>query len=90
MEKKIFKYFSFIATHPDFALKLRDAWNEPVGVGSRLFVLGQRLKKSKLCCKELNRQGFGDIQQRTKEAFEELQAIMISLLSKPNEDLFRA
>ncbi|KAL0899287.1 hypothetical protein Bca101_083248 [Brassica carinata] len=53
--KKSFKYFSFVSTHSDFMHNLRIAWGESVGVGSKLFTLGQRLKKAKECCKRLNR-----------------------------------
>lgn len=53
--KKNFKYFSFVSTHSDFIPSLRSVWSESVGIGSKLFTLGQRLKKAKDCCKRLNR-----------------------------------
>lgn len=46
-----FKYFSFTATHPRFLVEMKDTWDEEVQVGSKLFTLGQRLKKVKKLCK---------------------------------------
>lgn len=58
-----------------------------MGTGSILFTLGQRLKKAKECCKKINREGFGNIQQRTKTALEDLERIQAALLSAPSEAL---
>lgn len=58
-----------------------------VGVGSKLFTLGQRLKKAKDCCKKLNVEKFNNIQQRTKIALEELERIQSLLLTTPTEAL---
>lgn len=85
--KKSFKYFSFVSSHSDFLLNLWLAWGESVGVGSKLFTLGQRLKKAKECCKRLNRDKFGNIQQRTKTALEELERVQSELMTSPTEAL---
>lgn len=85
--KKSFKYFLFVATHSDFIPSLCSAWSESVGVGSKLFTLGQRLKKAKDCCKKLNMEKFSNIQQKTKTALEELERIQSILLTTPTEAL---
>lgn len=85
--KKTFKYFSFISSHSDFIPSLRSAWGESVGIGSKLFTLGQRLKKAKECCKRLNRERFSNIQQRTKTALEDLERIQSLLMTSPTEAL---
>lgn len=66
--KKSFKYFSFLSTHPTFKEKMVEAWAKEVCVCSKLFVVGQRMKEVKAACKLLNRNGFGNLQQRTKDA----------------------
>lgn len=85
--KKSFKYFSFVSTHSEFLPRLRAAWGESVGIGSKLFTLGQRLKKAKDCCKKINRDGFGNIQHRTKTALEDLGRVQAALLNAPTEAL---
>lgn len=87
--KKSFKYFSFISTHPKFKLEVSKAWKKQVCVGSKLFTLGQRLREAKICCKKLNIEGFSNIQERTKQALQQLNAIQASLLSSPSPALFR-
>lgn len=62
--KVSFKYFSFLASHPKFTEELLKTWEEEIPVGSSLFSLGQRLKKAKATCRRLNREGFGNIQQK--------------------------
>lgn len=48
-------------------------------MGSKMFFLGQRLKRAKVICKRLNKEGFGNIQQKAKEALEALKAIQLHL-----------
>lgn len=84
-----FKYFSFIFSHPRFLSELRKTWEEAILVGSKLFSLGQRLKKAKLTCRRLNKEGFGNIQQRASEALNNLKEIQLQLLTSPSDSLFR-
>ena len=67
-----FKYFSFLATHPRFMTEMKETWAEEVQVGSKLFTLGQRLEKVKKFCRKLNKEGFGNIQQKAKDAMQAL------------------
>lgn len=85
----IFKYFSFLATHPQFMGEILAAWQKETAVGSELFLLGQRLKEIKKVCRRLNKIGFGNIQQKTRLVMEELQEIQSELLVSPTETLFR-
>ncbi|WZZ38401.1 hypothetical protein YC2023_034660 [Brassica napus] len=84
-----FKYFSFLSSHPSFFSELSKTWEDPIPVGSRLFSLGQRLKKAKATCRRINKQGFGNIQQRASEALSALKDIQLQLLSDPSDSLFR-
>lgn len=89
VRKKSFKYFSFLASHSKFVALLTEAWQKDICMGSRMFSLGQRLKNAKLSCRALNREGFGNIQQRTDEAFSNLEEIQQALLTNPSHALFR-
>ncbi|KAG7567328.1 Reverse transcriptase zinc-binding domain [Arabidopsis thaliana x Arabidopsis arenosa] len=87
---KSYKYFSFISTHPQFKEAMTEAWNVEVTVGSKLFTFGQRMRNVKASCKRLNRTGFSNIQQRTRESLDTLLAIQSDLMSSPTDFLFRA
>lgn len=87
--KSSFKYFSFLATHPRFLEEMQAAWDERIPVGSKMFSFKQRLKAVKRACRELNRVGFDNIQQRAKEAMEKLKSIQEMLLVAPTDSLFR-
>lgn len=84
-----FKYFSFISSHPHYISEMLKKWEESIPVGSKLFLLGQRLKRAKEVCRRLNKEGFGNIQQRAAEALNELKEIQMQLLSSPSDFLFR-
>ncbi|KAG7581859.1 Reverse transcriptase zinc-binding domain [Arabidopsis suecica] len=86
---KSFKYFSFISTHARFKGLIRDAWQVEVCAGSKLYIFGQRMKVVKVSCKKLNREGFANIQQKTKDALEMLERVQSALLSAPSDLLFR-
>ncbi|XP_019096508.1 PREDICTED: uncharacterized protein LOC109130881 [Camelina sativa] len=87
--KKPFKYFSFLSTHPRFRERIRDAWQRPCSVGTKLFTMGQKFKMVKEACMQLNREGYGNIQQRAKEALEKLEEVQAALLTTPSDSLFR-
>ncbi|CAL9233934.1 unnamed protein product [Arabidopsis halleri] len=87
--RKSFKYFSFLSIHPKFKEAMLEAWSKDVCVGSKLFILGLRMKEVKLACKSLNMTGFGNIQQKTKESLERLELVQSSLLTNPSPSLFR-
>ncbi|CAL9222663.1 unnamed protein product, partial [Arabidopsis halleri] len=87
--KKCFKYFSFLSSHPTFLACIASAWEEQVAVGSCMFSLGENLKVAKGCCRRLNRQGFGNIQQKTADALSRLQELQVELLFNPSHSLFR-
>lgn len=80
-KRKSFKYFSFLSTHPKFIEAIRDAWGLEVTVGSALFTLVQRMKKVKISCRKLNKEGFGNIQQRTKETLARRDSVLFAKLS---------
>ncbi|CAL9233634.1 unnamed protein product, partial [Arabidopsis halleri] len=89
VSKKCFKYFSFLASHPQFMSIIKDAWSAETAVGSAMFTLGEHLKAAKKACRLLNRQGFSNLQQRTKEALTALEDIQSMMMTNPSASLFR-
>lgn len=89
LRKVSFKYFSFISTHPKFMEEILKTWEELIPVGSKLFFLGQRLKKARATCRRLNKEGFGNIQQRARDAMNDLKEVQEQLLVNPTYMLFR-
>lgn len=88
--KVSFKYFSFIAPHPKFMEELMKSWEELIPVGSKLFSLGQRLKKAKATCRKLNREGFGNIQQKARDSLRALKEVQEQLLIHPPDSSERS
>jgi len=86
---KAFKYFSFLSTHPRFIDVIKEAWRTEVCTGSKLFTFAQRMKVIKAACRKLNREGFGNIQQKTKDSLEKLEVIQAELMRAPTYVLFR-
>lgn len=89
LRKISFKYFSFLDSHPRFLADIQAAWDKDILTGSQLFSLKQRLKAVKAACRVLNRVGFANIQQKTKEAMMNLKSIQERLLTNPTDSLFR-
>ncbi|XP_019095265.1 PREDICTED: uncharacterized protein LOC104757403 [Camelina sativa] len=87
--KNSFKYFSLLSTHPRFKEIISAAWSEQTGVGSGLFTFAQKMKNVKASCKQLNREGFGNLQQRIKESLEQLESIQAEMMRTPTDSLFR-
>ncbi|XP_024015179.1 uncharacterized protein LOC112088921 [Eutrema salsugineum] len=86
--KKSLKYFSFLATHPRFSTAISEPWNAPMLVGSAMFKLSSKMNAAKIRYRQLNKEGFGNIHQRTKEALEHLESIQKDLLTNPLDNLF--
>lgn len=89
VRKVSFKYFPFLASHPQFLEEILAAWQKEIAAGSCLFSLGQRLKEVKKAFTKFNRIGFANIQQKTNLAMEELQEVQREMLVSPLESLFR-
>ena len=73
--KRPFKFFNFLADHPDFADIVSTVWEstEPLFHStSALYRFHRKLKLLKPVLRRLNRNKFGNIPKRTREAFEVL------------------
>lgn len=56
-------------------------------IGSTLFLLGQKLKMAKNCCKQVKKEKYSKIQQKTKDVLSELEHIQFALLTCPDSNL---
>ncbi|XP_024004985.1 uncharacterized protein LOC112082116 [Eutrema salsugineum] len=64
--KRSFKYF----THPRFRQEISEACNASTLVGSAMFTLSSRMSAAKLCCRRLNKEGFGDISRELRKPWQ--------------------
>ncbi|CAA7042276.1 unnamed protein product [Microthlaspi erraticum] len=87
--KTRFNFFVFFTLHPNYRSLMEEAWGSVSVSGGALFMLYKRLQAAKVCCKSLNRSEFSNIQARSKEAFEKLEAIQRELLTEPSLPLFQ-
>lgn len=86
--KARFNFFTFFTLHPSYHTLLRTAWHSVNISGGSMFVLYQKLRAAKGCCKDLNRSSFSGIQTRSLEALENLESIQRRVLSTPSQELF--
>ena len=86
-----FKFFNFLADHPDFLASVSDTWNqtEPIYHSrTALYIFSKMLKLLKPVLRHLNKTKFGDIPRKTKEAFQNLCDKQAQALSDPNSISF--
>lgn len=62
---KPFKFLNMLMLHPDFAAITRDSWHLPM-LGTKQYIMCMKLKELKPKLKNLNRQHFSHITERTK------------------------
>ena len=84
-----FTFFTFFTSHPNYKELLEAAWTSTVLSSTPLLSFYQKLRAAKICCKGINREGFSNIEKRTKEAFEKLQDIQSQVLTDPTPQLFQ-
>ena len=82
---KPFKFFNFWTKHPDFLNVVEQSWSEHVS-GNPMIILHKKLKKLKVCLRNLNTQNYADISRKVKEKKMELAEVQITNLSNPGEN----
>ncbi|CAA7058012.1 unnamed protein product [Microthlaspi erraticum] len=83
-----FNFFSFFTLHPEYPRLISEAWNSLIQPSDSMFGLYQKLRAAKLCCKSLNSTRFSNIQDRAKQAFENLEMVQRQVLQNPSPGLF--
>ena len=85
-KKRPFKFFNFLADHPDFLDTVAASWNSTEQIfhsTSALFRFHKKLKYLKPLLRRLNQNRFGNIPKRTQDAFEKLCEKQRSALHDP-------
>lgn len=89
--RRPFKFFNFLASHPDFSDTVATVWEgtEPLFYStSALYRFHKKLKLLKLVLRRLNKNKFGNIPQRTREAFDVLCGKQQDALQNPTPVTF--
>lgn len=92
-KKRPFKFFNFLADHPDFTTIVTESWNsaEPLYHSrSALYLFHRKLKQLKPAIRLLNKTRFSNIPLRAKEAFQNLCDKQEQALSTPNTASFNS
>ena len=82
---KPFKFFNLWIKHPDFLKAVEQSWSEHVS-GNSMIILHKKMKKLKVCLRNLNTQNYADISRKVKEKKMELAEVQITNLSNPGEN----
>ncbi|XP_062075245.1 uncharacterized protein LOC133779282 [Humulus lupulus] len=82
MGTKLFKYYNFWSSHPDFNQLVLKSWNAPVQA-SGLKAIFARLVRLKHQLKKLNRDWFGDVGLGYQVAMEALQTAQFQAQARP-------
>ncbi|KAL2921807.1 Aspartyl/glutamyl-tRNA(Asn/Gln) amidotransferase subunit B [Bienertia sinuspersici] len=78
MGRKPFKYFRMWKLAPDYVDIIKKAWGEEVR-GTVMYKLVQKLKRVKASMKELNKQGFNNMQAEDSKRYQEMVVIQEKL-----------
>uniref|UniRef100_A0A803PTY7 Reverse transcriptase domain-containing protein n=1 Tax=Cannabis sativa TaxID=3483 RepID=A0A803PTY7_CANSA len=80
--KKPFKYFRMWSSHPMYSTKVKEEWNKETR-GTKMYQLICKLKALKPVFKEINKEGFSDIQAAYSQAKNELDLLHDQLQLDP-------
>lgn len=87
--KKPFKFFNFLALHPEFLCTVQKVWRRVI-LGNPMFVVCEKLRLLQSDPKKLNNREFSDISKRTAAARQELDNIQSSLSHDPSDSIKQA
>ncbi|KAL2927668.1 LINE-1 retrotransposable element ORF2 protein [Bienertia sinuspersici] len=80
--RKPFEYFRMWQLAPDYAERVKQAWGEGVR-GTAMYKLVQKLKRVKASMKDLNKQGFNNMQAEDSKRYQEMVGIQEKLHNDP-------
>lgn len=75
-----FRFFNFLARHPDFLSTVRTVWQQPGIYGSQMYQICRKLKALKPSLKTLSKTHFSDIHQKVDKAKSDLLSLQKELL----------
>ncbi|KAL2904979.1 LINE-1 retrotransposable element ORF2 protein [Bienertia sinuspersici] len=82
MGRKPFKYFRMWQLAPDYTERIKHAWGEELR-GTVMYKIVQKLKRVKASMKELNKQGFNNMQAEDSKRYQEMVGIQEKLHRDP-------
>ncbi|XP_021835103.2 uncharacterized protein [Spinacia oleracea] len=85
--KKPFKYFTMWKSSNVFSDIVQQAWNTQF-IGTKMFILINKLKRVKLALKELNKVGFTDIQAADLRAYQTMVSAQTAMHNNPSDQSF--
>lgn len=68
-QKTLFKFFSLLNHHPEFAEVLRSCWNSLNFSGSKMLCISKKLKEIKSVIRSFSRENYSDLEKRVSEFF---------------------
>lgn len=86
---KPFKFFNFLADHPEFLSTIQKVWRRVI-IGNPMFVACEKLRSLKVDLKKLNTKDYNDITNRTLAAKQQLDQIERDLGIDPLNPLKQA
>lgn len=81
--KKPFKFFNFLADHPDFISIVQSVWRRVI-IGNPMYVVCTKLRLLQDELKKLNSRDYSDISTRTLDTKQKLESIQLELGSDPS------
>ncbi|KAF3544444.1 hypothetical protein DY000_02009266 [Brassica cretica] len=85
---KPFKFYNYLAKHPDFHQVVIEAWIQAGSTAWNLTALCWKQKQIKSAIKSLNKEKFSQIQLRVSEANRLLQDVLVQAMQSPTSELF--
>ncbi|KAL2922482.1 LINE-1 reverse transcriptase-like protein [Bienertia sinuspersici] len=82
MGRKPFKYFRMWQLAPDYTERIKHAWGEELR-GTAMYKIVQKLKRVKASMKDLNKQGFNNMQAEDSKRYQEMVGIQEKLHRDP-------
>lgn len=83
-QKRPFRFFAHLNSHPAFQELVRATWNSMPFHGSRQLCVSKKLKEMKPFIRSFNKENFSDIEKRVQEAFDHLTDCQQVSLSSPS------
>lgn len=84
-----FKFFNFLASHPDFLITVADSWSCTVNQVPSLLSLSFKQKEIKRALKTLHKDNYSDIQKRVSEAKRVFISAQQAAFLQPNNSTFQ-
>ena len=86
VQKRSFRFFALLNTHPDFSEVVKSAWIALPFHGSKQLCVSKNLKDLKPIIRAFNKENFSDLEKRVEDAFTNLTNCQSTSLSSPSPE----